>query len=169
MIPKNVTEAYTADNLVQIVDANEFGPKLGSAAAERIIEVARQRTQARGAATEAPEKDFLIATNWDNFCRETFGSSKVGANNVPNRFALGTIDWEVSGGKQAYLVKNAVALQQGWLNSGDERKTKASEIDVTDDGYVDEAGVMWVPKDYTMVVELSDELVREEMDIGDAM
>lgn len=169
-IPKNVVTAYTPENLEEIVNANEFGPGIDINMAGRLIDLARRRTQARSTDTmNQGEKDFLVFTDWDNFCRDTFGSSGSGSDNVPNRFALGVPNWEVSADKDAYLIKEAVAVQQGWLETGDGRRSEIEEVDQTDTSFHDETGEFWAPKDYTALVGFGDDLVYEEPKLADAM
>lgn len=167
MIPDNILEVYDADHLQTVIDANELGPEgVTEAMCERIIDVAHQRTQSR---MEGPLDDTkdpqLVFTNWDQFCRETFGSD----SGSPNRFALTEINWDVSDDRQAWLCEEAVAIQQGWLESGDSRRTQLEEIDVSDDEYVDDPGTFWCPKEYTTALTFADELLRDMPAAADAM
>jgi len=165
--------AFSAAELVDKIEEAELGPDLPDAvvreAAERLITLANQHTTARGDGGLNQEKDYIICTNWDNFCRDTFGSSQFPEGDVPNRFALATVDFEVSKGRKAWLCKNAVAVQQGWLETGDSRKTQMKEIDQTDGDFLDKVGQFWSPREYTLLIELGDDLVKDETSLEDAM
>lgn len=169
-LPRDVESAYTVDNLVGLVEANEYGPKMTTEMAERIIDLAARRTQTRGESTvDRGRKDFLVMTTWDNFCRDTFGSDEVNDNNVPNRYALVVPHWKASSGRNAWLCKEAVAVQQGWLESGDGRRSQLEQIDQTHTSYHDERGEFWAPKEHTAVLGFGDELVYEDPKLADAM
>lgn len=169
-IPQNVPSAYTTDNLVELIEANEFGPHITEEMADRIIDLARRRTQARSENTvEVGEKDFLVFTDWDSFCRDTFGSDGVGDDNVPNRYALCVPNFKVSSGRDAWLCKEAVAIQQGWLESGDGRRSSIEEVDQTDTSFHDDREEFWAPKEYTAMIGFGDDLVRQDPKVADAM
>jgi len=169
-VPETVASAYTTDHLVQLVEANEYGPTITEPMADRLIDLATRRTQARGTdATHVGERDFLVMTTWDEFCRNTFGGDDVKEHNVPNRFALCVPDFEVSSGREAWLCKEAVAVHQGWLESGDGRRTEMTTIDQSDTQFHDDPGEFWCPKECTGMVGFGDELVYEEPAVADAM
>ncbi|WP_226041213.1 hypothetical protein [Natrinema sp. DC36] len=165
-VPKKVVSAYGSDELVQIVESNEFGPEINSDMAERLIELAKQRTQSRGNPLEVT-KDYLLCTTWENFCWDTFGGSEKGDETVPNRFALVTPNFGVSG--DAWLCKNAVTVDQWWLEEEDDRRSQIEEIDQSDSEFHDESGVFWAPKDYTALIGFGDGLVQESATVADAM
>lgn len=161
--------AFSAEHLVELIEANEFGPSINEEMAERIIDIARRRTQARGSNPMEQEKDVLVFTNWDNFCRDTFGSSGTGSENVPNRFALCVPNFDASTGRKAWLCEEAVAIQQDWLETEDGRKTQIELIDQSDTDYVNDPKTFWSPKDYTAMVGFGNELVKEKPSAADAM
>lgn len=165
-IPKNVIEVFDADHMAEVVGANEFGPEIDADMAQRLIDLAKQRTQAQmDHSLDESEKYVLVMTTWDNFCRDTFGSS----GSAPNRFALCTIDWSASAQNKAYLCKDAMAVQQKWIESGDSRCTQMEEIDQSGTDFHDETREFWAPKDYVAIVSFSDELVAPDAKIEDAM
>lgn len=166
-IPKNVVEVFSADHMAEIIESNEFGPEINEEMCERLIDLAAMRTETRmqGDTLDTGQKDYLVMTTWDNFCRETFGSS----GKAPNRFALATIDFEVSSGRDAYLCNDAMSVQQKWLESGDERCTQMEEIDQTNTEFHDEKREFWSPKDYTAVIAFANELVTPDPKLEDAM
>lgn len=169
-VPQSVVSAYTAENLVEVVEANEFGPDITEDMADRLIDMARRRTQARCDSTvNVGEKDFLVFTDWDSFCRDTFGSSTLDGDSIPNRFALAVPNFQVSIGRDAWLCKDAVAVQQNWLETGDGRCNQLEEVDQTNTQFHDDVREFWSPKDYTALVGFGDELLYEEPKAADAM
>lgn len=164
--PQGTVVAYTVDELVDIIEANEYGPEITTDMAERLVDLASRRTQARAdSAFEEVDRDYLLMTTWDNFCRDTFGS----ASGVLNRFALCVPNVEVSRRKNAWLCERAVAVQQPWLETGDGRCTQIEQIDQTHTDFHDEVGKMWAMKDYTALVTFGDGLVRRTPKIEEAM
>lgn len=161
-------EAYTDDNLDQILDANDSFPDYISATErERILDVARQRAAARGSALDDTETDALIATDWGGFASGEFGFD----NDEMNTVALGVLNERASAGKGATLFTDTVVVQDTWLTSGDGRKTQTKAY--VDDEYDNaDEGDMWVPngaQDYICIVCLSNELLHSEPTAAEAM
>lgn len=164
-------EAYTADNLRQILDANDSVPSLNDEQFERLVELAERRASGRGESAvntglEQHEHECLIATNWDSFAGNEFGY-----DGEVNQFAFGVYDHDISAGKGACLFTDTVVVQNGYLTTGDGRKTQFER-------YMDEdydnanAGEMWIPRgaqDYIGIVVLDPELLFGEADIADMM
>lgn len=168
--PRDVPSAYSVQELHQMIESNEYGPAVAEVAVDRIVEVASSRTQARAeGALDAVQNDCLVFTTWDSYCREKFGSAATEGKSFPNRFALAVPDFRVSMTKDAWLCKDAVALDHVWLENGDGRRSKLQTIDQTDKSHCDEQGVFWAPKDYVSLIGLSDELVRDSPSVSDAM
>lgn len=168
--PKSIESAYTTDNFIQLIEANEYGPVITETQAERIIDLAARRTQTRKeTAFDGEPKDFLVTTTWDNFCWETLGGSSLDGGETPNRFALGVPNFDVASGRDAWLIEDAVVVQQGWLETNDGRKSEIKEVDQTDTSYHDEHGEFWAPKDFTALIGLSEELLGLDADAAEAM
>mgnify|MGYP000105399959 CR=1 FL=1 len=165
----NYPEAYTADNLEQILDANDSCPTIGPDELDRIIELAQQRADKRGEenALDEHQTDCLIATNWDGFAEGEFGRD----NGQINQFAMGVYEEDISSGKGATLFTDTMVLQDGWLHSGDGRRSKVKHY--IDDEYDNaDRGEMWIPKgaqDYICIVKLSAELIHDDADASEAM
>jgi len=144
--PDDIMETYSASHLVSLSVSNEHAFSLTEAGAERLLQIASEY-----------DAEVFISTQWDNMARENMGES----GDTPNYYAIGQPNWEVSAGRGAWLLENAYAVQQEWLDRGDGRLTKAKQIDVTDGDYVDDEGVCWFPKDYTFICLLTDEVKND--------
>lgn len=161
-------EAYTESNLNQILDANDSFPEyIDADARERLLTLAQSRAAARGGPLEDEKTDTIIATDWGGFASGEFGFDGDDMNQV----ALGVLNYGASVGKGATLFTDVSVVQDGWLTTGDGRKTQTVE-------YVDEEydnatpGNMWIPngaQDYICIVTLSDELVHEDPTAAEAM
>lgn len=166
----NYPEAYTMDNLQNILGANDaISEKFGSESLDRLMTIAQQRADARGEqnALESDQVECLIGTDWKGFAGDEFGydSGKL------NKWAFGVLEADVSQGKNATLFSNVQVVQQDWLETGDGRLSQLETY--TDDDY-DGAndGEMWIPDgaaEYICIVALSSELVHGEPDAAEAM
>lgn len=162
-------EAYTEDNLCDILESNDDCPPIGPDELDRIIDLAQRRADARGeeSALERTEVDCVIATEWDGFAQGEFGYD----NGTLNQFAIGVLNEQVSAGKGATLFTDTYVIQTGWLQTGDGRRNEV-EAYVDDDYDNADAGEMWIPngaQDYICIVALSDELVHGTPSVSDAM
>lgn len=158
--------ADTPDDLLDIINASEYAADdVSLEMCERLIALAAERTQSRGESAFEQEKDYVFTSDWQNMVQEKLGSHGDRAN----EFALGVINPDISSGKDAYLVEEGIVPQWRWLESGDGRMNDVIEVDLTDTDYHDNAGEMWWPKDYTLVVELADSLVKTTPSAADAM
>lgn len=161
-------EAYTADNLYEILDANSAVPdEFGTANLERLVEIAQQRADARGNPLEDDKQDCLIGTDWTGFAGNEFGYS----GGKLNHFAFGVVQPGISSGKDATLFTDVQVVQQDWLETGDGRKTQLEQY-VDDDYDGADPGEMWIPDgaaQYIAIVVLSNELVHGEPTAADAM
>jgi len=163
-------EAYTLDNLQEILDSNSAVPDLTREEVERLVDLAKRRADARGEqnALEDTETDCIIATEWYNFAADEFGHDSEGTiNNV----AMGVLDMSASVGKDATLFTDTYVIQTKWLESGDGRCNQIEQY--VDDDY-DEAtpGDIWIPQgaqEYIAIVKLSDELIHDNPQVADAM
>lgn len=163
-------EAYTLDNLQDILDANSSVPDLTREEIERLVDLAERRAGARGEqnALENAETDCIIATEWYNFAADEFGHDTEGTiNNV----AMGVLDMRASVGKDATLFTDTYVAQNKWLESGDGRCTQVEQY--VDDDYDDATpGNMWIPQgaqEYIAIVKLSNELIHGSPQAADAM
>jgi hypothetical protein len=160
-------EAYTTDNLQDILDANTNVPPIADDELDRLLQLARQRADARGSALDDQQTDCLIATEWDGFAQDEFGYH----NDTLNQWAIGVLNMSASVGKDATLFTDTYVIQDGWLQTGDGRYSKIEEYeDDTFDGAG--RGEMWIPKgaqEYIAIIKLSDELVHESPDAAEAM
>ena len=120
--------AYGAEHLQELINANDSCPDVAIDEARRIVELVEQRVQST---------NCIISTDWNGFASNEFGYD----NGEINQFAVGTHERD-SG--RATLFKDTVVLQNGWLQSGDGRRSKVEE-------YHDEEfekssdGDLWVP------------------------
>ena len=162
--------AYTRDNLVDILDANDAVPTVTDDELDRIIELAKRRADARGEqnALEDTKTDCIIATEWTGFAQGEFGYD--GDRNL-NNFAMGVLDMGASVGKDATLFTDTYVIQTKWLESGDGR-CKQIEQYVDDDYDGADPGAMWIPQgaqDWIAIIKLSDELILDSPQAADAM
>jgi len=161
--------AYTVDNLQSLCDANDVAPDISDDEAQRLVELAQQRAESRGeeSALDADTKEVLIATTWNGYASDNFGYD----DNLLNKFALGELNVDVSAGKRATLFNNTVVVQQGWLQSGDSRRTKLRHYE--DDDYDGgDVGDLWVANgaaEYIAMFELSSELIHGQTQLADAV
>lgn len=162
-------EAYTKDNLQQVLDANDSSPDPPLEQVERITDVAMTRAQSRDedSALDDTEVECVIATTWHSYQTDEFGYH----DDTVNRYALGTYSQEASLGKQADLFTDTVVLQQEWLSTGDGRMSRTERY--VDDDYDDaDDGELWIPEaaqEYIAIIALSDELLYGSPTVGDAM
>jgi hypothetical protein len=159
----------TADSAAELYDIlanHQYAPDdVDAMMCERLVGLAAERTQNRGESAFEQEKDYLFVSDWVNMVGEKLGWH----NDRANMFALGTISFDRSAEKDAWFVDNAVVPQWGWLRDGDGRMTDVRDVDLTDGEYHDREGEMWWPKDYTVVVEFRDSLVKGDADLAGAM
>ena len=161
--------AYTVDNLQSLCNANDVAPDISDDETQRLIELAQQRAESRGeeSALDADTKEVLIATTWNGYASDNFGYD----DNLLNKFALGELNVDVSAGKRATLFNNTVVVQQGWLQSGDARRTKLQHYE--DDDYDgSDVGDLWIPLsacDYIALFAISNDLIHGQKQIADAM
>lgn len=141
-VPQHVMECYSPHHLMSLLVSNDHAVDLTEDGCERLLQI-----------MDEYDSSVFIANNWDSMARDNLGSS----GDSPNYYAIGNVDWDVSSDRQAYLLKDAYAVQQEWLDRGDGRLTKAKQIDVSDTKYVDEKGVCWFPKQYMFVVTPTEE------------
>jgi hypothetical protein len=160
--------AYTVDNLHQLLESNQYAPAVSDDIVDRIVEVTQARVSADGAYDDVGELDLVFGT-WDNFCRDTWGSSSTDYGTEPNRFLVCRINEDVSQNRDAWLCEDADVIQQGWLTTGDGRKSKLKHVDVSDTEFVDESRVCWCPKEYLGRIALSNELLTPDGTAADAM
>lgn len=163
--------AYDAEHLHELLSANKnCPPNVTGEMVEMIVDAIRERD---GIETAFDSLDHvqLVFTDWDKFCRQKFGESRRHGNEIPNRFAVCKIDFDVSDGRDAWLCKEADAVQMGWLLSGDGRKTKLSPIDQSDTEHVNDARTFWAPKEYVSVVTIHADCLAPDTDAvaADAM
>jgi len=140
-------ETYGSHHLMSLLVANEYAVDLSEDGCERLLTM-----------MDKYDSEVLLGTNWDSMARDNLGDS----GDTPNYYAIGNVDWDVSSDRQAYLLKDAYAVQQEWLDRGDGRLTKVKQIDVSDGKYVDEAGVAWFPKQYVYVCAAAEEAYERD-------
>lgn len=163
-------EAFTTDQLTDIIDANEHAPDtVASDHIERLLDIARARADARGedSALDSEQVEALICAEWQDPIGGGFGYSG-GKKNI---WAFGILEAAVSRTKGATLFTSTQVAQQDWLDSGDGRKT---QLDTYLDSEYDNAspGDLWIPDgalDYMAVVVLSPELLHGDAGAADAM
>lgn len=162
-------EAYTFDNLRQIINANDSCPAVADDELKRLVDLAKQRASKRGeeSALDAGQVDCIIATDWTGFASGEFGYD----NGNVNQFAMGILEEEISADKRATLFNESVVVQRGWMETGDSRR---SQVDQYEDEDYDNAepGEFWIPKsaqEYICIVALGPELLHGEIELADAM
>lgn len=136
--------------------------------AERLVNLAADRTRSRGDSAFEQQKDYIFTATWYNMLEDKLGTHDGRAN----EFALGRIDFPRSQEKNAWFVHDAVVPQRRWLDTGDDRMSIAVEVDLSDGEYHDTEGEMWWgPKgvNYVAVIEFADMLVKGDTDIAGAM
>jgi len=163
-------EAFTVDNLYQILDSNSVvADEFGHDNAERLVALARQRADSRGeqSALDSTETECIIGTDWTGFAGDEFGYD----GGKMNKWAFGVCKEDISRGKDATLFTNVHVVQQDWLETGDDRKTKLEQYE--DEDYENsEPGEMWIPDaaaQYIAIIALSDELIHGDATVADAM
>lgn len=158
--------ADSAEDLQTIITGDQYAPdEVTIEMCERLVGLAAERTQTRGESPFEQEKDYLFTSDWVNMVGDKLGYH----NDRANQFALGRINESASTGKDAWLVADAIVPQWGWLETGDGRMSDVVDVDLTDTDYHDEPGEMWWPRDYTLVIEFRDGLVKGEASAADAM
>lgn len=162
-------EAFSAENLQELLNANDSCPSIAIDEVERIVELAEQRAQLReeDSSLDAKDIDCVIATDWTGFAESEFGRD----NSETNQFAMGVLNEEASSGKGATLFNETVVLQNGWLTTGDGRRSKIEEY-VDDEFESASSGEMWIPKgaqEYIAIIAISPELIHGSPDVADAM
>jgi len=158
--------AYDEGHLQELINANDSCPDVAIDEVKRIMDLAERRAQIRGeeSSLEAGAHDCVISTDWSGFASGEFGYD----NGEVNQFAMGV--YEKDSGS-ATLFKDAVVLQNGWLQTGDGRRSKVEEYHDED---FDKAspGSFWIPKgaqDYIAIIAISGEAIHGEPDLADAM
>jgi hypothetical protein len=162
-------EAYTFDNLRQIINANDSCPSVADDELKRLVDLAKQRASKRGeeSALDDTQTECIIATDWTGFASGEFGYD----NGDVNQFAMGVLEEEVSAGKGATLFSDSVVVQRGWMETGDGRRAQVQQYEDEDYDNAD-AGEFWIPnsaQDYIAIVALGDELLHGEVELADAM
>lgn len=155
--------AYTAAEFRKMVNANDDCPPLADGEMQRLLDLAQQRVSARPDGLDNDQVDCLIATEWTGFTADEFGFD----NGDPNQFAMGVFEGDVSSGKGADLFNDTVVVQNGWLMTGDDRRSQI-EAYMDDDYDNAEAGEMWIPngaQQYIAIIALSDELVSNDPEL----
>lgn len=158
--------AYTQDNLAQILNANDSCQNFADDEVRRLVDLAQRRAQARAdSALDDGEVDCIIATEWSGFTQDKgFGFD----NGQRNGVAMGVYTDESDA---ATLFEDTVVVQQGWLSTGDGRRSKVEEFQ--DESWDDATtGTFWVPngaQPYLCIVALSNELVHGTTKVADAM
>lgn len=161
--------AYTVEELHDMVDSNGSCPSLAMDEIERIVQLAEQRAGVRGedSALEADKRECLIGTDWNGFAADEFGHD----NGDVNQFAMALLEADTSKGKNATLFSNTAVIQNGWLTSGDGRRSKTRQYE--DDDYDGSSiGELWIPngaEEYIAIIELDPELYHGEWKMEDAM
>jgi len=162
-------EAFDAAQLKDILDANDNAPSINDEQFDRLLELARQHASGESAVDtglEEHEYEVLIATDWDSFAGNEFGY-----DGDVNQFALGVYNNDVSSGKGADLFTDVVAVQNGYLATGDGRRAKTEQYE--DDDYDgSDPGEMWIPngaQNYIAIIALDPELLYGEATLADAM
>jgi len=159
-------DAFNLDMLEDIFEANDAAPSIDEAEMERLIEVA-QEVSGADSTLDADNEWCLIGTEWQSFCKNTFGDD----DGLVNRFAIGVHEADISSGKGATLFSKTRIIQHQWLKGGDGRRQKYCRY--VDDDYEDaNAGDMWVPRgaqEYMLIVELKPELLHGQATIAEAM
>lgn len=162
-------EAYDTDHLQELINANSSCPDVALDEVKRIVDLAERRAQLRGedSSLDVSDTDCLIATDWTGFASGEFGYD----NGEVNQFAMGVLNEEASSGKDATLFNETVVLQNGWLQTGDGRRSKVEEYE-DEDFEKANPGDMWIPKgaqQYIAIIAISSELVHGVPDAADAM
>jgi len=151
-------EAYTVENLQEIINANDACPSLATGEVQRLVDLAKQRASTRDE-LEEDQFECLIGTEWSSFASDEFGFD----NGDVNQFAFGVFEADVSAGKGADLFNETVVVQRGWLTSGDGRRAQIEPYMDDDYDNADE-GEMWIPngaQEYMLITALSEELLKE--------
>jgi hypothetical protein len=163
-------EAYTDDNLYDILTANDAVPdEFGRDNLDRLLDIARARADARGEqnALDAEQSECLIGTDWTGFAGNEFGYDGGKLNN----WAFGILEAEVSRTKNATLFTDTHVVQQSWLETGDGRKSQTKAyVDDEYDGANE--GDLWIPEgaqEYIAIVILDPELLHGSPTAADAM
>lgn len=162
-------EAYDAEHLQELINANDSCPDVAIDEVNRIVDLAERRAQLReeDSVYDATDTDCVIATDWTGFASGEFGYD----NGEVNQFAMGVVNSDASSGKDATLFNETVVLQNGWLQTGDGRRSKVEKYE---DEEFEKASVgdMWIPKgaqQYIAIIAIAPELVHGEPDLADAM
>lgn len=159
-------KAFDAEHVHSLIDSNEFGPDCTVDMAKRLCTLASQRADVRNDTAFDGGTPCLIATTWVGFCEDNFGYD----DGSVNHYAIGVHKPDVSMTKGADLFVDVHVVQQGWLETGDGRRTElqiyTDEFDGTNDGE------MWLPdgrQEYVAVIELSEDIVYDGANASDAM
>jgi hypothetical protein len=156
----------TAEALADVISDSEQCDDMRMDMIKRIVDIAQRRVNA-GTALEQHEDVCVITTDWVSYASGNFGYD----NNGMNTTALGIYDHERSTGKGADLFRKTCVIQQGWLVTGDGRKTQMKEYEDED---FDKASVgeFWVAngaQDYLCIVALDGTLVHDDPTAAEAM
>lgn len=162
-------EAFNDENLQELINANGSCPDVAMDEVQRLIDLAEQRAQLRDedSSLDANRQDCIIATDWTGFASGEFGYD----NGEVNQFAIGLLNEEASAGRDATLFNDTVVVQNGWLQTGDGRRSKIEQYNDDDFDGADE-GEMWIPRsaqEYIAIIALDGELVHGSPSASDAM
>lgn len=158
--------ANSDGELAEIISESEYGPDdFTREMAERVLDVATERTRTRLDGPMDEGKDYVFVSNWQNMTEDKLGRH----DGHINMLAVGRIDFDTSDGKEAYLVKDAAVPQWKWLLEGDGRMNDVVDVDLSDGDYHDDPKEMWWPRDYAIVVEIADSIVKGQATVADAM
>lgn len=145
---------------------SDFCDDLTTEQAERIVDLAQRRVHA-DSALEQHDTTCVLMTDWVSFAASEFGYD----NDEMNTTAVGTYNHSASSGKNADKFDDVTVIQQGWLTTGDGRKTQMVEY-VDDDFDKASPGEMWVPhgaQEYMCIVALDSTLVHDNPSVAEAM
>lgn len=168
----NYPTVSSKDELLKTINGSDKCPDIAPDEADRLIDMAERRAQLRGeeSAVEkgvGTDPDCIISTDWTGFASGEFDYD----NGHVNQFAMGVLKEEVSAEKNATLFHDTVVVQNGWLQTGDGRRSKVEEYHDED---FDKAspGSFWIPhgaQDYIAIIAISGEAIHGEPDLADAM
>jgi hypothetical protein len=139
-------KAFDEDHLHELLKSNDSCATPARDEVERLDTLVEQRQDAR---TE-PARDCLIATDWSGFAADNFGFD----NGEMNEFAMGTYERATD---NADLFNDTVVVQNGWLTTGDGRRSQVQQYNDDDFDGAD-VGQLWLPRsaqDYIAVIEVA--------------
>lgn len=152
---------------MELLNSNSNCRDFNVAEVARIAELGKQRTIDRiDGPMDDESNDYVLTTDWHNFAKSEFG-----VDETVNDVVLAYPNHSLSDSKDAVLFEEAVIVQSGWLDSGDGRRVQIEKY-VSEDYDDATPGSLWIPRsalDYFVVIELSDEMVRPQAQLSDAM